>query len=190
MSIIKEEDALQAIRTLLKWIGEDPEREGLIDTPKRVINSYKELFAGYHKDPEQILSRTFEETENYNDIILLKDISFKSFCEHHMLPIIGTANIAYLPNQKVVGISKLARIVDCFAMRLQIQERMTVQIAETIEKILKPKGVAVMITATHQCMSQRGTNKDGVSMQTSHYTGCFKSQDYLSRLMNMMLHSK
>ena len=148
-----KEDAEAAVRTLLLWAGDDPDREGLLDTPKRVVNAYGEFFSGYETDPTEMLSRTFEEVSGYNDIVLLRDITFQSHCEHHMVPIIGTADVAYLPARKVVGISKLARVVDAYARRLQTQETMTAQIAECIEKSLKPRGVAVIIKAQHQCMT-------------------------------------
>ncbi len=169
------QDAEQAVRTLLEWIGENPAREGLMDTPKRVVKSYEEFFAGYNTDPEEILTRTFEETEGYDEMIILKDIRVESYCEHHMLPIIGKAHIAYLPNKRVIGISKLARITDVYAKRLQIQEKLTAQIANSINEALQPKGVAVVIEATHQCMSTRGIHKSGVVMQTSHMLGVFRT---------------
>jgi GTP cyclohydrolase I len=170
---VTRKQAEDAVRTLLRWLGEDSEREGLLQTPKRVISSYHELFRGYNDNPAKILSTTFTEVDKYNQPIFLRNVAFKSFCEHHILPIIGYADIAYHPAERVVGISKLARIVDCFAMRLQIQERMTSQIAEAIETYLKPKGVAVVVKAHHSCMSHRGANKDNVEMITSHFTGCF-----------------
>lgn len=177
MSCLKptREEAEEAVRTLIRWAGDNPEREGLKDTPKRVVKSYEELFSGYIKDPKQVLERRFEETAGYDEMILLKDIHFESHCEHHMLPIIGKAHIAYIPNESVVGISKLARLVDIFAKRLQIQEKMTSEIAETLYTYLKPKGVGVIIEATHQCMSTRGVNKKGVVMKTSHILGSFRS---------------
>ncbi len=169
-----EEEALAAVRTLLRWTGDDPTREGLVDTPKRVIKAYAEWFSGYKEDPEEVLARTFEEVEGYDDIVLLKDIRLESFCEHHMAPIIGTAHVAYLPQGKVVGISKLARLVDLYAKRLQVQEKLTAQIAGTLDKVLQPRGVAVMIEAEHQCMSTRGVNKNGVDTLTTQFTGVFK----------------
>lgn len=168
-------EAEAAVRTLLQWAGEDPDREGLRDTPKRVVKSYEEFFGGYETDPEDILKRTFEETEGYDEMIILKDICIESHCEHHMLPIIGKAHIAYLPDKRVVGISKLARVADAYAKRMQIQEKLTAQIATTINDVLKPKGVGVVIEATHQCMSTRGVHKSGVSMKTSHMIGLFRS---------------
>ena len=169
------EQAEEAVRTLIRWAGDNPDREGLIDTPKRVVKSYEELFSGYNRDPQTALVTRFEETGGYDEMILLKDISFESHCEHHMLPIIGKAHIAYIPEHAVIGISKLARLVDIFAKRLQIQEAMTSQIAETLYKHLNPKGVGVIIEATHQCMSTRGVHKEGVVMKTSHLLGTFRS---------------
>jgi GTP cyclohydrolase I len=167
--------AEEAVRTLIRWAGDNPNREGLIDTPKRVVKSYGELFAGYTINPESLLQTTFEETDSYDEMIILKDILFESHCEHHMLPIIGRAHVAYIPNQRVIGISKLARVVDAFAKRLQIQEKMTVQIADAIFNVLQPQGVGVVIEAVHHCMSTRGVHKAGVTMQTSHVLGLFRS---------------
>ena len=166
--------AEEAIHTLLLWAGEDPRREGLLDTPKRVAKAYEDWFSGYHQDPVQYLKRTFEEVEGYDEMIVLRDISFESHCEHHMAPIIGKAHVGYLPNNKVVGISKLARVVEAFARRFQVQEKMTAQIANCIEDVLRPKGVGVVIEATHQCMTTRGIHKDGVSMVTSQMVGTFR----------------
>ncbi len=168
------EQAERAVRTLIEWIGEDPDREGLADTPARVVRSYEELFGGYQFDPAEILARTFEEVEAYDEIVLLKGVRFESFCEHHMLPIIGTAHIAYYPRGRVVGISKLARVVDAYARRMQIQERLTAQIASAIESVLDPLGVAVMIESEHHCMSTRGVHKHDVGMVTTRMLGCFK----------------
>ena len=168
------EQAEKAVRTLLEYIGENPEREGLIETPKRVINSYGEFFKGYHQDPEEILSKTFKEVEGYDEIILLKNMRLESNCEHHMVPIVGIAHIAYLPNGKVVGISKLARVVDVFAKRLQTQERLTIQIARAIENCLRPKGVGVIIDSMHQCMTTRGVKKSETSTLTSCMRGIFQ----------------
>ena len=168
------EQAEQAVRTLLEYIGEDPEREGLIETPKRVINSYGEFFKGYNQDPEEILSKTFKEVEGYDEIILLKNMRLESNCEHHMVPIVGIAHIAYFPNGKVVGISKLARVVDVFAKRLQTQERLTIQIARAIENCLRPKGVGVIIDSMHQCMTTRGVKKSETSTLTSCMRGIFQ----------------
>lgn len=168
------EEAEAAVRTLLLWAGDDPDREGLLGTPDRVVRSYEEFFAGYAENPTDMLSRTFEETEGYDEMVLLRDIPFESHCEHHMVPIIGTAHVAYLPNQRVVGISKLARTVEIFAKRLQIQEKMTAQIADAIQQALDPRGVAVVLNAQHQCMTTRGVKKPGVGMITSHMLGAFK----------------
>jgi GTP cyclohydrolase I len=168
------EQAERAVRTLIEWIGEDPEREGLSDTPARVVRSYEELFGGYLHDPAELLARTFEEVASYDEIVLLKGVRFESFCEHHMLPITGVAHVAYFPRGRVVGISKLARVIDAYAKRMQIQERLTAQIAEAIQSVLDPIGVAVMIESEHQCMSARGVHKQGVSMVTTRMLGCFK----------------
>lgn len=165
---------MDAVRTLLRWAGDDPTREGLVGTPDRVARAYEEFFAGYHDNPVEILSRTFEETEGYDELVLLKDIRFESHCEHHMVPIIGTAHIAYLPERRVVGISKLARVLEAYARRFQIQEKMTAQIATTIQAVLQPKGVAVVVEAAHQCMTTRGVYKPGVSMVTSSMLGVFR----------------
>ena len=166
--------AEDAIHTLLLWAGEDPRREGLLDTPKRVAKAYEDWFSGYQQDPVQYLKRTFEEVEGYDEMIVLRDIAFESHCEHHMAPIIGKAHVGYLPNNKVVGISKLARVVDAFARRFQVQEKMTAQIANCIQDVLQPKGVGIVIEATHQCMTTRGIHKDGVSMVTSQMVGTFR----------------
>lgn len=168
------EQAERAVRTLIEFVGEDPDREGLQDTPKRVVKSYEELFSGYLYDPADILARTFEEVADYDEIVLLRDVRFESFCEHHMLPIIGTAHVAYYPNDRVVGISKLARVIDAYAKRMQIQERLTAQIAQAIETVLEPRGVAVIIESEHHCMSTRGVHKAGVNMITTRMLGCFK----------------
>ncbi len=165
--------AEEAVRTLLRWAGDDPNREGLLDTPKRVIRAYEEWFAGYNQDPDDDLSRTFAEVEGYQDMVVLKDIPFESVCEHHLAPIIGKAHVAYLPNRRVVGISKLARVVDIYAKRLQIQEKMTAQIASAIEAGLQARGVAVVIEATHQCMTTRGVHKHGVTLVTRTLLGAF-----------------
>ncbi len=174
------EEAESAIRTLLLWAGDDPDREGLIDTPARVARAYEEFFAGYDADPVEMLNRTFEEVEGYDEMIVLKDIRLESHCEHHMVPIIGKAHIAYLPKNRVVGISKLARVVDAYAKRFQVQEKMTAQIANSIEDVLQPRGVAVVIEAQHQCMTTRGVHKPGVSMVTSRMLGAFR-HDPLTR---------
>lgn len=168
-------EAEAAVRTMLRWAGDDPDREGLRETPARVVRSYEEFFAGYAEDPEEILRRTFEETEGYDEMVLLRDIRLESYCEHHVVPIIGKAHVAYLPSNRVVGISKLARVVEVYARRLQIQEKLTVQIANTIQKVLRPRGVAVVIDAAHECMTTRGVHKSGVSMVTSHMLGVFRS---------------
>ncbi|WP_133646955.1 GTP cyclohydrolase I FolE [Paraburkholderia flava] len=169
------EEAEDAVRTLLRWAGDNPHREGLIDTPARVVRSYEEFFAGYTVEPRDILARTFSEVDGYDEMIVLKDIRFESYCEHHMVPIIGRAHVAYLPQHRVVGISKLARLVDAFAKRLQIQEKMTVQIADTLNDVLQPRGVGVILEASHQCMSTRGVHKAGASMVTSRMLGTFRS---------------
>jgi GTP cyclohydrolase I len=183
------EEAEDAIRTLLSWTGDDPSREGLLDTPKRVARAFEEWFEGYNLDPQDILARTFEEVEGYDEMVVLRDIRVASHCEHHMAPIIGVAHVAYLPHQRVVGISKLARIVQVYARRLQIQEKMTAQIADTINDVLTPLGVAVVIEAQHQCMTTRGINRPGVSMVTSRMTGAFRTnpstrREFLSMIGN------
>ncbi len=167
-------EAEDAVRTLLRWAGDDPSREGLLDTPARVVRSYEEFFSGYGVDPEELLKRTFEETDGYDEMVLLKDIRFESHCEHHMAPIIGKAHIAYLPRTRVIGISKLARLVELYAKRLTIQEKMTSQIANALNDILQPEGVAVVIEASHQCMTTRGVHKPGVTMVTSRMLGAFR----------------
>ena len=181
------EEAEAAVRTLLLWAGDDPAREGLRDTPKRVVKSYKELFSGYAVDPVSLLERTFEEVEGYDEIVLLRDIRLESYCEHHMVPIIGRCHVAYLPNRRVVGISKLARVVDAYAKRLQIQEKLTVQIANTIEQVLQPLGVGVVIEAGHQCMTTRGVHKPGVSMVTSRMLGAFRNDPATRRELLSMI---
>jgi GTP cyclohydrolase I len=168
-------EAEAAVRTLLRWAGDDPDREGLRDTPARVVRSYEEYFSGYGEDPAELLARSFEETDGYDEMVVLRDIRLVSHCEHHMVPIIGRAHIGYLPSGRVVGISKLARVMDLYAKRLQIQEKLTAQIANTIEEVLKPKGVAVVIEAAHQCMTTRGVNKSGVTMVTSRMLGDFRT---------------
>lgn len=174
-------EAEAAVRTLIGWAGDDPEREGLRDTPRRVVDAYREFFAGYDADPVDILRRTFEETDGYDEMVLLRDVRFESHCEHHMAPIIGRAHIAYLPHHRVVGISKLARVVDIYARRLQIQEKMTAQIANAINEILEPQGVAVVIEAAHQCMTTRGVYKPGVVMTTSRMLGAFRDDQATRR---------
>jgi GTP cyclohydrolase I len=168
-------DAEDAVRTLIRWAGDDPAREGLRETPARVVRAYKEFFRGYGVDPEGVLKRTFEETDGYDEMIVLKDIRFESHCEHHLAPIIGRAHIAYLPSKRVVGISKLARLLDVYAKRLQIQEKLTAQIANTLNDVLQPRGVAVVIDASHQCMTTRGVHKPGTSMVTSRMLGAFRT---------------
>ena len=164
-------DAEAAVRTLLQWAGDDPDREGLRDTPARVVKSYEEFFAGYWMDPRELLERTFEETEGYDELIVLKDIRVETHCEHHMVPVIGKAHIGYLPDRRVIGFSKLARVIDAYAKRLQIQEKLTAQIANTIQEVLAPRGVAVLVEAQHECMTTRGVHKTGVSMVTSRMLG-------------------
>lgn len=176
-----KEEALNAVRTLLAWIGENPDREGLIDTPKRVVKAYEEYFSGYKSDPAKILGKTFEEVEGYDDMVLLTDMRLESHCEHHMAPFIGIAHIAYLPNRKVVGISKIARLLDVFAKRLQTQETLTSQIANTINEVLKPRGVAVLIKAEHQCMTTRGVHKVGTDTITMTTIGEFKTDHLLEK---------
>lgn len=166
--------AEEAVRTLLLWGGEDPRREGLLDTPKRVALAYEDWFSGYNENPVEYLQRTFKEVDGYDEMIVLRDISFESHCEHHMAPIIGKAHVGYLPRSKVVGISKLARVVEAFARRFQVQEKMTAQIANCIQDVLQPKGVGVVIEATHQCMTTRGIHKSDVSMVTSQMVGTFR----------------
>ncbi|MGE4220947.1 MAG: GTP cyclohydrolase I FolE [Alphaproteobacteria bacterium] len=166
--------AEKAVRDLLIWAGEDPDREGLLETPARVVRSFEEFFAGYKDNPVEMLERTFEETDGYDEMVVLRGIDFISHCEHHMVPIIGRAHVAYLPDKRVVGISKLARVVDVYAKRLQIQERMTAQIANSVNTVLQPKGVAVVIEAEHQCMTTRGVQKSGVKMVTSRMLGSFR----------------
>ncbi|MGF9691298.1 MULTISPECIES: GTP cyclohydrolase I FolE [unclassified Rhizobium] len=169
-----QQEAEDAVRVLLRWAGDDPSREGLIDTPKRVATSYRELFGGYDQSPEEVLGRTFEEVAGYDDIVLVRDIPFYSHCEHHMVPIIGKAHVAYLPNGRVLGLSKIARLVDVFGRRLQTQEAMTAQVAHSIQDVLQPRGVAVMVDAEHLCMSMRGIRKQGSSTLTTMFTGEYK----------------
>lgn len=177
-------EAEDAVRTLLRWIGENPDREGLIDTPERVAKAYREMFSGYERDPAEELGRTFEEVAGFDDMVVERDIHFHSHCEHHMVPIIGKAHIGYLPDGKVVGLSKLARVVDIFAQRLQTQEAMTAQIAGSIQDTLNPRGVAVMIEAEHMCMAMRGIRKHGATTLTSTFTGVFK--DHVEEQMRFM----
>jgi len=172
--VVSREDAEAAVRTLIRWTGDDPAREGLLDTPSRVVRAYEEFFSGYAQDPAEILSRTFSEVDGYDEMIVMTDIRFESHCEHHMVPIIGKAHVGYLPDRRVVGISKLARLVEIYSKRLQIQEKMTVQIADTLHAVLQPKGVAVVIEASHQCMTTRGVHKPGVGLITSRMLGAFR----------------
>ena len=169
------EEAERAVRTLLRWAGDNPEREGLVDTPARVAKAFEDWFSGYDQDPEAYLARTFEEVAGYDDMVILKDIRFESHCEHHLAPIIGRAHVGYLPTHRVVGISKLARVVEAFARRLQVQEKMNAQIAHCIQTVLEPRGVAVVIEAAHQCMTTRGVHKTGVTMVTSSMLGDFRT---------------
>ena len=173
-SEVTREQAEEAVRVLLRWSGEDPSREGLLDTPKRVVKAYKDWFSGYATDPGEYLRRTFEEVAGYDEMIVLRDIEFESHCEHHMAPIIGRAHVGYLPDGKVVGISKLARVVETYARRFQVQEKLTAQIAHTICEVLNPRGVAVVVEASHECMTTRGIHKRGVSMVTSAMLGTFR----------------
>ena len=173
------DEAEKAVEILLRWAGDNPLREGLLDTPARVVRAYEEFFAGYLEDPEKMLERTFEEVEGYDDIVMLRDIAVESHCEHHLVPILGKAHIAYLPDKRVVGISKLARVLDSYSKRLQTQETMTSQISNAIQRALKPKGVAILIDAQHQCMTTRGVKKPNVSMITTQFTGEFKKDPLL-----------
>jgi len=186
-SEISEGEAEKAVKILIEYIGEDPNREGLLETPKRVVKAYEEFFSGYNKDPDEILNKTFEEVAGYDEMIIIKDIQLESTCEHHMAPILGKAHVAYIPNKRVVGISKLARIVDVYGKRLQTQETMTAQIADSIQRVLDPKGVAVVIDAAHQCMTTRGVHKENSTTITSRMIGVFRS-DYRTRseFMNLI----
>jgi GTP cyclohydrolase I len=186
-------EAEEAVRILLRWAGDDPSREGLRETPARVARAFDEFFAGYAIDPAQLLARTFEEVDGYDEMVLLRDIRFESYCEHHMVPIVGKVHVAYLPRHRVVGISKLARVIEVFAKRLQIQEKMTAQIANTIDEVLQPDGVAVVIEGEHQCMTTRGVHKPGVGMITSRMLGAFRNnpstrQEFLSLIGNPGIH--
>lgn len=182
-----KQQAMDALKVILSYIGEDPDREGLLKTPERVIKSYSEMFSGYGQDVAEILDTKFYDTCNFQDFVVLRDISFKSFCEHHMLPIIGKVDIAYVPDGCVIGVSKLARIVEVFARRLQIQEKMTVQIAESLQEHLKPLGVAVKISASHSCMTMRGVRNDSSVMDTMHYTGIFVTEEkYRQDFLNLI----
>jgi GTP cyclohydrolase I len=188
-SPITRDQAEAAVRTLLEWAGEDPRREGLLDTPKRVAEAYRDWFSGYRENPQAYLKRTFEEVAGYDELIVLRDITFESHCEHHMAPIIGKAHVGYLPTNKVVGISKLARVVEAYARRFQVQEKLTAEIAHCIEDALHPRGVGVVIEAAHQCMTTRGVHKTGVSMVTSQMLGTFRedarTRDEFLRLVRL-----
>jgi GTP cyclohydrolase I len=184
-----QEEAEEAVRTLIRWAGDDPTREGLLDTPARVVRSYGEFYSGYDLDPERVLMTTFEEIGGYDEMVLIRDIDVESHCEHHMVPIIGKAHVAYIPNKRVVGISKLARVVEIYAKRLQIQEKMTTDIAKTIDKVLQPQGVAVVIEASHQCMTTRGIHKASADTITSHMLGAFRTdpstrREFLAMIRN------
>ena len=182
-------EAEAAVRTLISWAGDDPSREGLRETPLRVVRSYQEFFSGYEQDPEDVLEKTFEEIDGYDEMVTVRDIDLESHCEHHMVPIIGKAHVAYLPDKRVVGISKLARVVEIYAKRLQIQEKLTVQIADTIDRVLRPKGVAVVIEAGHQCMTTRGVHKPGAVTVTSRMTGAFRrNSDTRQEFLSMIRH--
>lgn len=167
-------DIERAFREILRWLGEDPDRDGLRETPRRLARAYQEYFAGYRQDPERILQKTFEETGGYDEMVVLRGVPFESHCEHHVAPIVGRAFVAYVPDRRVVGISKLARVVEIYARRLQIQERLTAEIADTIDRVLKPRGVAVVVKATHHCMSSRGVHVHGTDLVTSRMIGCFR----------------
>jgi len=180
-------EAESAVRTLISWAGDDPAREGLLETPKRVVKAYEEFFAGYDEDPDEVLGKTFEEVEGYDDMVMLRDIDLESHCEHHMVAILGKAHIAYVPTSKVVGISKLARVIEIYAKRLQTQETMTAQIGATINRVLAPKGVAILIEAKHQCMTTRGIKKPAVATITTQFTGVFKEDPNMERRFLTML---
>jgi len=184
---VSEKDAEEAFKTILKWIGENPEREGLLETPKRVVKAFKEYFKGYKEDPNLVLDKTFGDVEGYDDMVVQKNISVQSHCEHHMAPIIGKAHVAYIPRDRVVGLSKLARVVEVFSKRLQTQERLTMQIANTLMKSLDAKGVAVTIDSTHQCMTMRGIKKEQASTVTNYYLGQFKEDlSYQNRYLRFI----
>jgi len=181
------EEAEEAVRTLICWTGDDPEREGLIETPKRVVKAYEEFFEGYNMDPEEVLTKTFEEVQGYDDAVIVRNIRVESHCEHHIVPILGVAHVGYIPNNRVVGISKLARVIEIFGKRLQTQETMTAQIADTIQKVLQPKGVAVVVDASHQCMTTRGIHKTESSTITSRMLGAFRDNpETRSEFMNLI----
>ena len=183
-------EAEAAVRTLLRWAGDDPDREGLQDTPSRVTRGYEEWFSGYATDPVSLLERTFEETDGYDELVLLRDIRLESTCEHHIAPILGRVHVGYLPHRRVVGISKLARVVEAYARRLQIQEKLTAQIANTIQEVLRPRGVAVVIEAAHQCMTTRGVHKPGVTMVTSRMLGAFRDNAATRRELLAMINNR
>lgn len=185
-----DEDIERALRDVFRWIGEDPDRDGLRETPNRLVRAYQEYFAGYRQDPEQILQKTFEETDGYDEMVVLRGIPFESHCEHHMAPIIGRAWVAYVPDKRVVGISKLARVVEAYARRLQIQERMTAQIANAIDHVLKPQGVGVVLKAEHHCMSTRGVHVHGTDMVTSRMLGCFRENPMTRQEFLSIVHTK
>ncbi len=187
--VLSQAEVEKAFREVLRWIGEDPDRDGLRETPKRLARAYQEYFSGYQQDPEQLLLKTFEETDGYDEMVVLRGIPFESHCEHHVAPIIGRAWIAYVPDRRVVGISKIARVVHAYAKRLQIQERPTAQVANTIEKVLKPQGVAVVIKAAHHCMSSRGVHIHGTDMVTSRMLGCFRENPMTRQEFMSMVHS-
>jgi GTP cyclohydrolase I len=184
-----KEEAMKAVKTLIEWAGDDPSREGLIETPKRVVKAYNEFFQGYDQDPEEVLNKTFEEVEGYDDAVIVRNIRVESHCEHHMVPILGVAHVGYIPNNRVVGISKLARVVDIYAKRLQTQETMTAQIANILDKVLQPKGVAVVIDAGHQCMSTRGIHKTESSTITSRMLGIFRDKPETRAEFMHLIHS-
>ena len=183
-------DIEKVFRDVFRWIGEDPDRDGLRETPSRLIRAYQEYFAGYRQDPEQILQKTFEETDGYDEMVVLRGIPFESHCEHHVAPIVGRAWVAYVPNRRVVGISKLARVVEAYARRLQIQERLTAQVANVVDQVLKPQGVGVVIKAAHRCMSSRGVHMHGTDMVTSRMLGCFRDNPMTRQEFMSMVHSK
>ena len=187
--VLSQAEVEKAFREVLRWIGEDPDRDGLRETPKRLARAYQEYFSGYQQDPERLLLKTFEETDGYDEMVVLRGIPFESHCEHHVAPIIGRAWIAYVPDRRVVGISKIARVVHAYAKRLQIQERLTAQVANTIEKVLKPQGVAVVIKAAHHCMSSRGVHIHGTDMVTSRMLGCFRENPMTRQEFMSMVHS-
>ena len=188
---ISDKDAEEAFKTILSWMGEDPNREGLLETPKRVVKAFKEYFKGYKEDPIQVLDKTFGDVDGYDDMVIQKNISVQSHCEHHMAPIIGKAHVAYIPNERVVGLSKLARVVEVFSKRLQTQERLTMQIANTLMQSLDAKGVAVTIASTHQCMTMRGIKKEQATTVTNYYLGQFKEDlSYQNRYLRLISNSK